>query len=187
MQKEIPIAPNEEPGHSLPSNRQKVSRYGLSFWLTVLVVFGLWLLFSGRFDIFHISMGLFSSLIVGTLSGDLMFTSRTPTGVLLLWLRLLRFIPWVLYQIFLANIHVMYLTFHPRLHELIDPHIIEFDSSLKSDYARTTFANCITLTPGTITVSVSAVGRFSVHCIDAQSAAALPGEMERRIAAVFEE
>ena len=47
---------------------------------------------------------------------------------------------------------LLYLTFHPRMMELIDPRIIEFDSRLTSDLARTTFANSITLTPGTITV-----------------------------------
>ncbi len=187
MEENMHAAARDPQALSAPAGRRKSKRFGISFWLTVLIVFGLWLLFSGRFDAFHLALGLLSSFIVGLLSGDLMFTTRTPKGVLLLWLRLLRFIPWILYQIFRANLHVMYLTFHPRLLEIIDPHIIEFDSRLKSDYARTTFANCITLTPGTITVTVSAVGRFSVHCIDAQSAAALPGEMERRIAWVFDE
>jgi multicomponent Na+:H+ antiporter subunit E len=71
--------------------------------------------------------------------------------------------------------------------DLIDPHIIEFDSRLKSDYARTTFANSITLTPGTITVAVTVLGIFSVHCIDVESGKPLPGEMEDRIAKVFRE
>jgi multicomponent Na+:H+ antiporter subunit E len=70
---------------------------------------------------------------------------------------------------------------------LIDPKIIEFNSRLKSDVARTTFANSITLTPGTITVSVSVLGTFSVHCIDEKSGQDLPGEMEARVAKVFGE
>ena len=81
----------------------------------------------------------------------------------------------------------MYLVFHPRMMELIDPRIVRFDSKLKSDLARVTFANSITLTPGTITVNVSIFGNFAVHAIDAPSAELLPGEMEQRIAKVFGE
>jgi multicomponent Na+:H+ antiporter subunit E len=69
----------------------------------------------------------------------------------------------------------------------IDPKIIKFNSRLKGEYARMLFANSITLTPGTITVDVTALGRFAVHCIDDASAAPLPGKMEERIAKVFGE
>ncbi|MGD2011549.1 MAG: Na+/H+ antiporter subunit E, partial [Desulfobacterales bacterium] len=103
------------------------------------------------------------------------------------WFRFARYIPWLLYQVFLANLHVLYLTFHPKMMDMIDPHIIRFDSHLKSDVARTTFANSITLTPGTITVSVDVMGGYTVHCIDQPSGQALPGEMERRVGVVFRE
>ena len=83
--------------------------------------------------------------------------------------------------------HVLYLAFHPKMMDLINPKIIEFDTTLKSDMSRTTFANSITLTPGTITVSVSALGKFEVHCIDTVSGQSLPGEMEKKIANVFGE
>ncbi len=101
--------------------------------------------------------------------------------------RFFLYIPWLLYQVFLANIHVLYLTLHPRMRDLIDPQIITFESRLKKDIARTTFANSITLTPGTITVNVNIFGKFAVHCIDKKSGEPLPGEMENRIARVFDE
>jgi multicomponent Na+:H+ antiporter subunit E len=81
----------------------------------------------------------------------------------------------------------MYLVFHPGMMELIDPKIINFKSKLKSDMALTTLANSITLTPGTITVYVTDYGEFEVHVIDSQSGESLPGEMETRIAKIFEE
>jgi multicomponent Na+:H+ antiporter subunit E len=145
------------------------------------------LLFSGRFDLFHIALGLFSSAIVIFISGDLLYTHRKPIQLIRLWLAIGAYIPWLLYQVFIANLHVLYLTLHPRMHDLIDPHIIEFDSRLKSDYARTTFANSITLTPGTIAVAVNALGQFAVHCIDKRSGQALPGIMEKKIASIFGE
>ena len=41
------------------------------------------------------------------------------------------------------------------------------------------------MTPGTITVHVSVLGKFSVHCIDDKSGDSLPGAMEERIDKVF--
>lgn len=130
-------------------------------------------------------MGLLSSALVTVMSGDLLFTSHKPASILLLWLRFARYIPWLIYQIFLANLHVMYLVFHPRMMDMINPKIIKFNSRLNGDYERTLFANSITLTPGTITVDVTALGRFSVHCIDDASGESLPGKMEEKIANVF--
>ena len=70
---------------------------------------------------------------------------------------------------------------------LIDPRIIQFRSKLKKEMALVTFANSITLTPGTITVSVNIDEDFSVHAIDKKSREDLPGEMEERIAMAFGE
>ena len=169
---------------------QKTTKYRLaplSFLLTFLILFAFWLFFSGKFDPFHISLGVASCLIVAALSSDLFFASPIDWRLLKCWIGFGRYFPWLLYQVFLANLHVLYLTLQPKMLEKIDPHIITFDSHLKSDIARTTFANSITLTPGTITVSVNVMGGFSVHCIDRPSGQALPGEMEQRVGVVFEE
>ena len=177
-----PPASEEKPAKTLRPKRVRIT-----FILSFLILFILWIVFSGKFDGFHITLGLISSAIVAAFSGDLMFTSHEPRGIFRLWVRLFAYIPWLIYQIFLANLHVMYLVFHPKMMKLINPQIIEFDSDLKSDYARTTFANSITLTPGTITVNVTVLGRFSVHCIDDKSGLSLPGDMEAKIIKVFKE
>ena len=178
--------PQSTPPHdaSLPDHPK---RFGARFFLTFLVMFTIWIVFSGKFDGFHLILGVISCAIVALLSADLLFLSSINRGLPVLWLRFIGYLPWLLYQIFRANLHVMYLVFHPRMMELIDPQIIEFNSELTSDVARTTFANSITLTPGTITVNVTALGKFSVHCIDTESGLPLPGEMEARIAKVFGE
>jgi len=160
---------------------------GRSFLATFIIMACFWVIFSSRFDFFHLSLGAVSCFLVATLSSDLMFPSGIRLSVIRRWMGMGMYIPWLLYQIFLANLHVMRLALHPRMMDLIDPKIIAFDSRLKSDFSRTIFANSITLTPGTITVNVSALGRYSVHCIDAQSGEALPGDMEARVARVFEE
>jgi len=159
----------------------------LPFIITFVIMIGFWLIFSGRFDLFHLSLGVVSCLLVAYFSSDLLFPTGLQTGFLTCWIRFAWYVPWLLYQILLANLYVLRLSFHPRMMALIDPHIIEFNSRLESDISRTTFANSITLTPGTITVNVSAMGRFTVHCIDVASGEPLPGEMERKIARIFKE
>ena len=156
-----------------------------AFILTFLIMALFWTLFSGKFDLFHISLGIASCLIVAALNHRLLFASQVRPNLILRWVRFAGYIPWLFYQIFLANLHVLYLVFHPKMIDLIDPKIIQFNTILKKDVPRTTFANSITLTPGTITVHVSVLGKFSVHCIDDKSGASLPGAMEKRIAKVF--
>ena len=187
LEKDFDQTSRSAPSEENPSKTSKPKRFGAKFILSFVILFLLWIIFSGRFDGFHIIMGLIASAIVATFSGDLMFTSQEPRGIFQLWFRLFAYIPWLIYQIFLANLQVMYLVFHPNMMELINPQIIEFDSELKSDYARTTFANSITLTPGTITVNVTVLGRFSVHCINDKSGQSLPGDMETKIVKVFRE
>ena len=172
---------------NIPRSPTKNRNFVAPFVLTFLIMFSFWVLFSGKFDIFHLSLGIGSSLFVAAVSKDLLFPSSIKPGFILCWLRFAAYVPWLFYQIFLANLHVLYLVFHPRMKELIDPKIINFSSKLSNDISRTTFANSITLTPGTITVNVSVLGKFTVHCINERSGRSLPGEMEKRVAKVFNE
>jgi len=166
---------------SAPLKAEASKRFDIgSFAATYVIMACFWVIFSSKFDIFHLTLGAVSCLLVAALSSDLMFPSGIRLSIVRRWMGMGMYIPWLLYQIFLANLHVMRLALHPRMMDLIDPKIIEFDSRLKSDFSRTIFA-------GTITVNVSALGRYSVHCIDAPSGEALPGEMEARVARVFEE
>ncbi len=49
--------------------------------------------------------------------------------------------------------------------EIPEPVIVKFRTNLKSDTARVILANSITLTPGTITVSLEG-DELTVHCLD---------------------
>lgn len=159
----------------------------MSFFITFAIMFCFWIFFSGRFDVFHMALGLISCLIVSKISHRLLFPDAVHKGLFRSWLKFAAYLPWLFYQIFLANLHLLFLTFHPRMKALINPKIIRFDSRLKSDVSRTTLANSITLTPGTITVYTGVMGSFAVHCIDDKSGEDLPGTMEEKIAEVFDE
>lgn len=158
-----------------------------SFVLTFVVAITTWVILSGRFDVFHLFLGVLSSLVVAFFSRNLLFSDADFQRLPGEWFRFMCYLPWLIYQVFIANIHVMYLVFHPNMMDLIDPQIIQFKSRLRTQMAHFIFANSITLTPGTITVHVSPLGDYSVHSIDKVSGEALPGEMEERILRIMDD
>ncbi|WP_232364069.1 Na+/H+ antiporter subunit E [Desulforapulum autotrophicum] len=150
-------------------------------------MFLFWVVFSGRFDGFHLGLGVISCAIVSWFVSDLSTPDPRPISMFRLWLNFILYFPWLIWQIFLANIHVLLLVLSPNMMDRIDPHIVKIKTRMRDRLALVTFANSITLTPGTITVNVSIYGDLSVHAIDKESAAGLPGEMERRVAGIFGE
>lgn len=173
----------------MDTSRQKHNKKNrvVPFCLTAFIMFGSWVLFSGKFDLFHLLMGMIACGIVSFISNRLLFPKALSARLFYTWAGFIRYLPWLFHQIFLSNLHLLYLTFHPKMMTLINPKVIRFDSRLKSDVSRTTLANSITLTPGTITVHAGVMGSFAVHCIDDQSGRDLPGAMEEKIASVFDE
>lgn len=158
-----------------------------AFILTFIIMAIMWVILSGQFDAFHLTLGVICCAVVAFTSSDLLFKRGQKARITIHWFRYTLYIPWLLWEIFKANLWLMYLAFHPNLQKKIRPRIITFHSRLKSDFALLTFANSITLTPGTITVRMDPEGNFEVHAIDEKSAAALPGAMQERIAKVYGE
>ena len=163
-------------------------RKGLvSFSLTFVLMFLLWLVFSGKTEPMLLGFGVAASMIVSGFSHRFLFPDPRLGTYIATAFRFSCYIPWLLVQIFLANIHLMRVVFHPRIREQIDPHLVDFPTRLRSDMAIATMANSITLTPGTITVTADQHGEFRVHAIDRQSSQSLPGEMENKVIRVFGE
>lgn len=158
----------------------------LSFAITFIFLMLLWLVLSGKSDPLLLFLGLISSLLVAFISHDLLFPSF-EAGYFLQSLRFFAYIPWLILEILKANFHLLRLVFHPRMHDLIDPHIVSFKTGLSRDMSIVTLANSITLTPGTITVTVNSEGFFRVHALDRESSQALPGVMLEKVALVFGE
>jgi multicomponent Na+:H+ antiporter subunit E len=139
------------------------------------------------FDAWHLSLGVISCIIVTYISHDLLFErEKFQKKDITETIRFIKYIPWLIYQIVLANVHVAKVALHPRMNDLIDPHIIRFKTKLKRDISLVTFANSITLTPGTITILIRD-GYYFVHALDMKVAGDLPGEMEERVAHIFME
>ncbi len=158
----------------------------MTYVFTFLILFLFWIILSGMFDSFHLSLGIISCSIVTVMSRDLFFRHKASLRNIKQFIMFARYVPWLLYQILLANIHVAYLVLHPKT--LIEPQMIIFKSVLKSDIARVFLANSITLTPGTITLDITDEGEFIVHALSRKTADDLTaGDMEKRIARIFME
>jgi multicomponent Na+:H+ antiporter subunit E len=158
----------------------------LSFIITFIMMLASWIVLSGKFDPLLIILGIVSSFLVSWYFCDLLFPAF-ENGYATIFFRFIRYMPWLIWEIFKANLHLLKLAFHPNMKELIEPQIITFKTNLRSDIAITTLANSITLTPGTITVTAGRDGVFRVHAIDKASADALPGTMLEKVAKVFGE
>lgn len=152
---------------------------------TFVVMFGFWVVLSGMFDGFHLTLGVLSCLLIAHFSHDLLFYNGLPGS----WLKgicgILCYLPWLFYQIIVANLEIAWIVLHPRMRDKIDPHLIRFNTKLKSPIAKVTFAQSITLTPGTITVNIED-DEFLVYALTRNAGEALPGEMEARIGRALE-
>lgn len=157
-----------------------------AFLITFILMMLSWLVLSGKFEPLLLGLGVLSSFLIAWFFYDLLMPAMEPV-YLRMFIRFVQYIPWLLWEIIKANIHMLYITWHPRMNEIIDPHTFTFESHLTSDIAITTLANSITLTPGTITITADTNGVFCVHAIDRECAQALPGTMLEKVAHIFGE
>lgn len=152
---------------------------------TGVILFVFWMLLSGKFDAFHLTLGAVCCLLSAYLFHDLLFANARVGDMRVIAARFVAYIPWLIEQIVLSNIHVAALALSPKMP--IAPQIIRFKTKLETDISFVTLANSITLTPGTITMDIKD-GEFYVHALSKKVADDLnTGEMEDRIAHIFME
>ena len=159
----------------------------MRFTISFIILFAFWILLSGNFDAFHLTLGVISTLVVTFWTGDmLVIDSKLAIGarLALLW-RFALYTLWLLWQIVIANFHVVYVALHPKMDDILEPQMVEFKTELKTDLAKFVLANSITLTPGTVTVRIED-GVFLIHALTDHTAAGVPGDMEKRIQQIFE-
>ncbi|MEX2598038.1 MAG: Na+/H+ antiporter subunit E [Dehalococcoidia bacterium] len=169
-------------------------RPSLLWLLQTLALFGLWIGLSGHFELEFLALGALSAIGATVLTRFLFHGTHEgrhqPAPNSLVWLlgallRFLIYIPWLAYQIVISNLQVVYQVLHPRLP--IQPTLVEFDTSLQSEYARVLLAQSITVTPGTVTVDATG-GKLLVHCLSTASRDGLAsGAIQSKIAWVFNE
>ena len=158
----------------------------MTWFATFLIMLVFWVFLSGMFDAFHLSLGVLCCAFVAWFSRSLLFFGTPGRDWPKRALRLMAYVPWLYWQVVLASLDIARIVLHPRMAEQIDPQLVRFHTKLRTRLAKVTFAQSITLTPGTITVSMDE-DLFTVYALTSQAAASLPGDMEERIAYALEE
>jgi multicomponent Na+:H+ antiporter subunit E len=141
-----------------------------SFFLTAVFLFVFWLLLSHRFEPLYVISGIICSLIVALLTQSLLFKESISRSAPKKALLFIAYCFYLLYQIVLANLDVVYRVWHPRMP--IEPDIVAYKSTLVSDGGKTALANSITLTPGTLTIDIAG-GEYRIHALIPKAAGSI--------------
>ena len=156
-------------------------RYIIAF----IILITTWVTWSGQLDLFHLSLGVISSLIVAKWSTDLFFAKPINTSAFITtFIRFEVYSFWLLYEILLANLHVIYVAFHPQMDKFIKPQLIEFTYKTKNEMAQFILGQSITLTPGTVTINIHK-NKFLIHALTNETAEGVPGILLKKVKKVF--
>lgn len=138
-----------------------------------------WLSLSGLFKPLLLSLGAFSILLVLYISMRMqLFDFDGPVLVTNIFY-VIPYWLWLIKEIVLSNIDVIKRILNPALP--INPQLVDFKSSQQEDFARVTYANSITLTPGTISIDIEDE-YIEVHALAESGISGLAsGEMDKRI------
>jgi len=168
-----------------PSRRPSLlTRGGFSRFLALFVLSYGFYLALGSLSAFDLLTGAATATVVAVTLERVSFetspTARRVPGVLL---RLVIYVPYLVWVILLANLNVAYVVLHPDLP--IDPSVERFEAAVWGGAAVTTLANSISLTPGTLTVEAN--GReLHVHALTGSAREGLwEGSLERAVRFVF--
>ncbi len=142
------------------------------------VLFGFWLLLSGHYTGFLISLGVLSSAFCAWVALRMRVVD-VEGHPLQLVAGGLTYFPWLVWEIAKSTWTVIGIVL--RGPSAISPNLIKVRASQKSQVAINVYGNSITLTPGTITVDVEG-NEFTVHALTQGTADDLAeGTMDRRV------
>ncbi len=144
---------------------------------TIVVLLLFWLTLSGQYSTFLISAGVICTILIALLAQRMDVADKEGHPVHLAP-SAMTYWPWLVWQIILSAINVSKIILNPSLP--ISPTLLRVPATQKSDVGKVTYANSITLTPGTISVDVEG-NEILVHAITSENATDLAGgEMDRR-------
>ena len=178
-----------------PEQRRDSKKRVAAVWaVQTLLLFGVWLAFSGHMEIEFLLWGALAAfagtatthwLFAGARESRYEHSARPFAEEARMALRFAPYALWLAWAVALSSLHVAYLVLWPRAP--VAPSLVEFETSLQSESAQVLLAQSITLTPGTLTVDVSN-GKLLAHCLSAKSRQGLEeGGIQRKVAWVFGE
>ncbi|RAP33017.1 cation transporter [Candidatus Marinamargulisbacteria bacterium SCGC AG-410-N11] len=150
--------------------------------LAFIILYTFWIIWSGKFYPFYLLIGAVCVLMIIFWFGDLIVvkSKRSLQRRIYSFFRFELYSVWLLWEIVKANIHVVKVSFSRDVRASLEPRMLEFKTTLKTDMQKFLLAQSITLTPGTVSVRINN-DVFLVHAITEDTANGVPGEMESRI------
>ena len=141
-----------------------------------LFLFGFWLLMSGHYTVLITSLGVVSCLLCVylTIKGNFLDNETIP---IYFFPRLIQYTIWLIKEIFISNIT----TAKVILSQSEEPELFSVKATQKTNEGKVTYANSITLTPGTVTTQIKD-NVFEVHALTKEFGDDVRGsEMDRMV------
>ena len=127
----------------------------------------LWILFNGKITLEIVVFGMAVSAVCYALSCALLgFSYEKDKAFVKKLPGIFKLLGTLICEVVKANIAVIRMVYSKKQPR---PEFTSFDAPLETTGARVALADCITLTPGTITGQLNG-GHYTVHCLDASMA-----------------
>ena len=125
-----------------------------------LILLSLWLLMSGHYSILIITLGIISCAFCVYVAkrGNLIDDEGLPIFFIP---RLSNYLIWLFKEILISNLNTAKVIINGK----VEPETFTVKTSQVTDVAKVTYANSITLTPGTVTTKIQK-GVFEVHALN---------------------
>ncbi len=130
-----------------------------------------WIIFNGNITLEIVIFGVVIAAVMFAFMCKFMdYSLKKELNVYKKSIWFLAYVVLLLREIIKANLAII-----PKIltvEEEMEPCLVTFRTSLKTDFARMLLANSITLTPGTITVALKG-DEYTIHCLDTSLAEGL--------------
>lgn len=143
----------------------------------VIIVLCFWIFLTEKIAIDSLFIGMGVSFLV--LGSNRMFksTSEIKGRPMKAYLYMLKYLLILIKEVIIANFQVAFIIIRPKLD--VSPKTITYKTQLQTDLLRTILSNSITLTPGTLTVSLDG-DLLKIHCLkDTYVMGILEAELEK--------
>lgn len=129
-----------------------------------LLYFVLWVIFNGNLTLEICLFGLaVAGLMLAFTCKFMDYSLEKEKRIVKKYFKILRYVCVLVAEIIKANFAVMHMILSER--EEVEPVLVNFHSDMKTTMGKAFLANAITLTPGTITVTLEG-SEYVVHCLD---------------------
>ena len=145
-----------------------------------------WLIFNGNITLEIFIFGVvIAAVMLAFMCKFMDYSLKKELNVYKKSIWFLAYVVLLIREIIKANLAIIPMIM--TVEEEMEPVIVKFHTCLKSDFTRMLLANSITLTPGTITVSLEG-DEYTIHCLDASLANGLEqSEFEKALKKLDEE